>query len=245
MKKVIKLVIALFVVNILSTSYPQALLITKLSKNSEVVNIVDKVIKEENKKLKIDVTIPQISSKSNDEFVKNINNNIINNTNSWLEEVKKATNEYFDTNEEPVAPFEAYGKYTIGENLGGIISLYIDYYEYIGGAHGVTNRKTYNIDLNNKKELSLKDLFIKDYDYKALINNYINVEINKNKDKYFTGKEGFNGINDEQSYYIKDNKLVIVFQEYEIAPYSAGIVEFPIDFHNFKTVFLYDKIISN
>ena len=70
----IKLVIALFVVNILSTSYPQALLITKMSENSKVVNIVDKVIREENEKLKIDVTIPQISSKSNDEFVKNINN---------------------------------------------------------------------------------------------------------------------------------------------------------------------------
>ncbi|WP_122638857.1 RsiV family protein [Romboutsia sp. Marseille-P6047] len=77
-------------------------------------------------------------------------------------------------------------------------------------------------------------MFKKDVDYKKVINDYINSEINKNKELYFTGKEGFNGISDNQDFYIEDDGIVIYFQVYDIAPYYVGIPKFKIDNNQFK-----------
>ena len=71
-------------------------------------------------------------------------------------------------------------------------------------------------------------LFWKWYLVKTYINEEIRKEINKHQDYYFTGKEGFNGIKEDQSFYIKDNKLLIHFPYYEIAPYATGMPEFEI-----------------
>ena len=97
--------------------------------------------------------------------------------------------------------------------------------------------KCYNFDLLNNKLLSMSDLFPQGYDYKAAINKEIKKQIEADiaKDpegtKYFTpGEEGgFTSISDNQSFYITEQgKLVIVFDEYEIAPGASGLLEFTI-----------------
>lgn len=76
--------------------------------------------------------------------------------------------------------------------------------------------------------MKLEDIFKKDFLYKDVINNEISRQIKKDPDRYFTGKDGFNGINENQNFYIKNKKLVIYFELYEIAPYASGISEFVI-----------------
>ena len=76
----------------------------------------------------------------------------------------------------------------------------------------------------------MKDLFEEGYDYKTFINNQIYKEINKQPENYFQGKEGFNGIKDDQDFYIKNDKIIIHFPYYEIAPYVTGMPEFEIDY---------------
>ena len=44
----------------------------------------------------------------------------------------------------------------------------------------------------------------------------------------------FYGIKDNQKFYLDDSKIVIYFDLYEIAPYAAGIPEFPIITENIK-----------
>ena len=44
----------------------------------------------------------------------------------------------------------------------------------------------------------------------------------------------FYGIKDNQKFYLDDSKIVIYFDLYEIAPYAAGIPEFPIIVENIK-----------
>ena len=141
----------------------------------------------------------------------------------WIKEVK-------DTSEDlkPTIPYEVFARYSL-TNDNQILSFYIDYYQFSGGAHGITVRDTYNIKISNGEDVQLKDLFKEGYDYKSYINEEIRKEVNKHPEYYFPGKEGFNGIKENQQFYIKDNKLIIHFPYYEIAPYASGMPEFEIE----------------
>ena len=68
-----------------------------------------------------------------------------------------------------------------------------------------------------------------------LINNEIENQIKQpdkqeDQDKVYD----FYGIKDNQKFYLDDSKIVIYFDLYEIAPYAAGIPEFPIIVENIK-----------
>ncbi|MCF0148287.1 MAG: DUF3298 and DUF4163 domain-containing protein [Clostridium sp.] len=203
--------------------YPQSMLINAEDNYVKKTDIVDKLIKEKTDFINIDVEIPQIVGLSNENKEKHINNEILDWTNSWIKETKD-TSESF----KPTIPYELMGRYTVTNNAE-ILSFYIDYYQFSGGAHGITTRNTYNIDTNTGNQLMLKDLFTEGYDYETYINNEITKEINKHPEYYFTGKEGFNGIKENQSFYIIDNKIIIHFPYYEIAPYVTGMPEFQIE----------------
>lgn len=230
MNKVYKILINILIVLEIVHICPQALLINLNRDAVENPKLVDKIIKKNLKFVNIDVDIPQIVGLINENDEKVINNEISDWTDSWINEVKETSEDLT-----PTIPYELNAKYTLTNNES-ILSFYIDYYQFSGGAHGITTRKSYNIDIKSGKKIELKDLFKVGYDYKKNINELIQKEINKHPDYYFTGKEGFNGIKDNQSFYIKNNKIIIYFPYYEIAPYVAGMPEFeiPYDMQEFK-----------
>ena len=90
--------------------------------------------------------------------------------------------------------------------------------------------------------MQIKDIFKENFNYKDVINNEISRQISKDPDRYFTGKDGFNGINDNQNFYIKNGTLVVYFGLYEIAPYASGISEFIISNKLLEGNFNYGKI---
>jgi predicted secreted protein len=139
----------------------------------------------------------------------------------------------------PIRNFSLYSRFQQGYLNSRILSLTVDYYQYTGGAHGITERRPYNIDLGTGQDLALKDLFTSNFDYRSVINKEISRQIDSNKDMYFEGDMGFQGISEDQDYYLQDDALVVVFQQYEIAPYAAGIPEFIIPLNlfgdNFRT----------
>jgi len=55
---------------------------------------------------------------------------------------------------------------------------------------------------------------------------------------------GFQGIGEDQDYYLQDGALVVVFQQYEIAPYAAGIPEFKIPLNLFGDKFRTDLFVT-
>ncbi|EKY28647.1 hypothetical protein HMPREF0216_00700 [Clostridium celatum DSM 1785] len=138
-------------------------------------------------------------------------------------------------------PYQLYARYKITNN-SDILSFYIDYYQFTGGAHGVTTRIAYNVDLYTGAELMVEDLFKKEFDFKRVIDKEIGRQIAKDPDRYFMGKDGFNGIKQNQSFYIKNNSLVIYFGLYEIAPYASGISEFIIPHKLLDGNLIYDRI---
>lgn len=229
-------------VMLIFNTYPQAMLI-KLNNGSEVNSlVVDKNIKEEKSYLTIDVKIPQIKGLNNKNSEKVINRKILDFTNMWIKDVKEIADEYYGPpkNISPTFPYQLISNYTI-KRENKILSFYIDYYQFTGGAHGATTKIPYNIDISTGKELLLKDLFVDRYDYEKVINKQIKEQIDKNPDIYFTGKDGFNGIKENQQYFIDEENVIVYFGEYEIAPYVTGIPEFKIPINIFGNNFKYIK----
>lgn len=224
----------------ISNTCPQGVLINL---NSEIVEsslIVDKNINEKNDYLTIDVKIPQINGLNNKEAEKVINKGISNFTNMWISDVREIADQYYGApnNIKPTFPYQLIAKYNI-KCQNKILSFYINYYQFTGGAHGVTNRVAHNIDIDAGKELLISDLFIDNYKYESIINNEIKKQIEENSDAYFQGKEGFNGIKKNQRFFIDGENLVLYFGEYEIAPYVTGIPEFKIPIKLFGKSFKY------
>jgi len=220
---------------------PQGLLVNL---NKEIVEsslIVDKNIKEKSEYLTIDVVIPQISGLNNKESEKVINKKILDFTDMWIKDIKEIANEYYGppNNVIPTFPYELTAKYII-KSQNKILSFYIEYYQFTGGAHGITTRVPYNIDIKTGNELLLKDLFTGGEEYKRIINKEIEKQIAGNPDIYFSGKDGFNGIKEKQQYFMDGNNIVVYFGQYEIAPYTTGIPEFRIPIKLFGNTFKYD-----
>ena len=239
--KLLKRCITIFIVLIsVLESCPQAMLIKLNSVNDESSLIVDKNINEKSDYLTINVKIPQINGLDNKNVEKVINNKILDFTNMWIKDVREIADEYYGAPNtvKPIYPYELTSKYTI-KNQDKILSFYTEYYQFTGGAHGITNIIAYNIDIKSGKELLLKDLFIDGNTYKKIIDKEIMNEINRNPDAYFSGKEGFIGIKENQQYYIDGDNITIYFDEYEIAPYVAGIPKFEIPIKKFGNTFKY------
>jgi hypothetical protein len=96
----------------------------------------------------------------------------------------------------------------------------------------MTTRETYNYDLTLSKFLNLYD-FLDLYSNDTgesfrIIKETIIEEINSDPKIYFNVDETLDTIGYDRDYYITNEDLVIIYQLYEIAPYSSGIREFKI-----------------
>lgn len=141
---------------------------------------------------------------------------------------------YNQENDFPIRPYLLYSRYQTGTLNQNLLSLYVDYYTFTGGAHGSTDRRPYNYDLQTGQPLELADIFQSGYDYRGLIDREISARIAAQPGDYFSGEMGFTGIKDDQRFYIRDGQLVIYFSQYEIAPYAAGIPEFAFPLDHFR-----------
>ncbi len=126
--------------------------------------------------------------------------------------------------------------FEVKKNTSNIISILVKYYKYSGGAHGYYEYIPYNFDLRSGKNLTLKEIFKQGVDYKIIINNEIEKQIKElgKKEKDLDKVYDFYGIKENQKFYLDDGNIVIYFDLYDIAPYAAGIPEFPIIVENIK-----------
>lgn len=132
--------------------------------------------------------------------------------------------------------FVADASYEIKKNTPNVISILVKYYKYSGGAHGYYEYIPYNINLRNGKNLTLKEIFKTEADYKTIINKEIENQIKElgKKEKGLDKVYNFYGIKENQKFYLDDGEIIIYFDLYDIAPYAAGIPEFSIVVDNIK-----------
>jgi len=233
--------------SMLYTAYPQELCISSKIQSENKLRLGEKSIIKNLDYIKEDIKIPQLIDGSDEKKINLINSVINKDILPKVENAEKTSKEYFNGvgQEKPTFPYEIYSKYTISKDDNVLLSLYNDYYEYLGGAHGMTTRTSYTIDKKKESLIVLKDLFIKGYDYSNIINKEIRKEISKNPDYYFDSGNVFKGISENQSFYIEGDNLVIYYQLYDIAPYVFGIPEFKIPLKLFDENYVYYKNLVN
>lgn len=203
--------------------------------NFFLVPINNEVLKKQNKYLKGTLEIPIINS-GNANIDAKVNQKIKGDILNFYEESLKEAENYLDDFELDESNFVADASFDVKKNTSNAISILIKYYKYSGGAHGYYEYVPYNIDLRSGNNLTLKEIFKEDVDYKTIINKEIENQI-KELGKKENGLEPvyeFYGIKENQKFYLDDGKIVIYFDLYDIAPYAAGIPEFPIVIENIK-----------
>ena len=174
----------------------------------------------------VSISLPEISSDSKDlEYKLN-------------KEFEREGKEGYKKYEAEVAKLEKEGKTThksaemwsetVAENAK---TLSVAIYNTETEASAATSRKIYNIDKKDKTILTLEGMFGNNDYVDVLSKNILSQMKERTKkdsnDVYFV--DNTFKIKKDQPFYINDKgELVICFDEYEVAPGSAGLVEFVI-----------------
>ncbi len=174
--------------------------------------------------VKIEANYPKINGMKNTAFQNNLNKDIENKVNDFLKDVEKSAKDTYDAlGKTGFSPYEGMVNYEYFIN-GPVLSIIMEYYSYLGGAHGSTLRESINVNADKGELLQLKDMFKDKDNYKQYILKNINSEMSKDPEKYFSQK--LDSFNENNFYLDKNGNLVIYFNQYDIAPYAAGIIEF-------------------
>lgn len=128
----------------------------------------------------------------------------------------------------PFFPYEGLFTHKVTSNEDCLLSLYMDHYEYTGGAHGTTIRSSDTWDFATGQRCSLEDFL--PYDKETLfrkINDKIEWQLKSDQMMYFDDypslvAKTFN----PENFYLTPDEVVIFFQQYDIAPYASGMPEF-------------------
>ena len=216
------------------------------AKSMEEIHVISSIAKvftvreykEETNTELIEVRVPAIQNTGNSDLENRVNSEISKKVNELLDEAKNRAKEYQEAIVETGGNLDDYGpmlieiNYEITYQDNNLISFIITKSENMFSAY--TEQYFYNINIQNVKELNLKEVL--GDNYKEIVDREVKKQIKERKkaDKnniYFSEEEGgFSGIENEyQDFYIDENKKVtIVFQKYEIAPGYMGIQSFEI-----------------
>ncbi len=158
----------------------------------------------------------------------------INNHIQTLYDMAKEQYDYAEENKFPFHPYEVVTEYHVTYNQNCFLSLYTDFYEYTGGAHGNTVRKAETWDLINNKKASLMDFFQMNHVQEFIIGyiiNQIEKEISSGDNPYFEDYKALVAENfNQDSFYLDNEGVVIYYGQYDIAPYASGIRTFTIPY---------------
>lgn len=145
-----------------------------------------------------------------------------------LENVK-----YIQDNQRPFNSYSLIMDYQITYNAGCIVSLFMDTFTYMGGAHGETKRQSDTWDFKTGTKIMLGDIYPLNQaslaKFQKSVEQQISDRLNAVPGSYFDDfsillQKSFR----PENFYIKPNGVIIYFQQYDIAPYSTGIPEFLI-----------------
>lgn len=193
------------------------------------IKLESKEVKSESQLINIDLNIPVVSGMA-DKEAQNLINQLMEkdalDRQAAMIADAEANSDFIRT--EPYHTYEFISRFYQYYATDDILSLYVDYYSFTGGAHGMTERKAYNFDFKTGEELELSYFFAPEGNYPEMINEIVQAEINRNPEIYFEGEGGFQGIKEDQGFYVENDNLIVFFLQYEIAPYAAGIRTFAV-----------------
>lgn len=129
----------------------------------------------------------------------------------------------------------------VGFNEKGFFTISYGFYEYVGGAHGMTGFSSDNYDLETKKKLAFYDMFNESDSTKLKTlgekhfrkDNKLKPEGNINEQGYFWEEDFYLS----ETFTLTSKGLVFTYAPYEIGPYSIGMPVFTIPYTELKPFF--------
>ena len=117
-------------------------------------------------------------------------------------------------------------------------SMTVIYHTYTGGAHGSAELISYNYDKYGNRITDFNGILnrgITQYDVEAAINRQMQQIIEDMGHAFYKDTLSFSELESLPSFFIRDGKMVIYFQQYEIAAYAYGIPMFEMPSSIFNT----------
>ncbi|WP_422659427.1 stalk domain-containing protein [Paenibacillus sp. EC2-1] len=219
-----------------TTAEPQAI---ALSNPSAILTY--KTLKSDEPALVTNIQIPVFQGLKDAKYQAQLNDIIESHASKDLANWKKEAKEMAQTakqNGQTMRPYELNISYELTADGTGtipnLISLKVNT-EITTGNSPALRVDTYNfLDEQQATLVTLQNLF--GNDYKQMIDSKIKSAIAADAENYFEGEDGFQGIGNDQSFYVTtDGKVVVVFEEYSIAPGSTGTPEFTFDLPSTNT----------
>lgn len=192
--------------------------------------------------MKLYIKYPIININNNRSAEEKINNQISIQVENYLAYATnilydQAINYYKDSlkNNFPFFGYEVYIEYVITYNDNCFLSLYSSNYKFTGGAHGDTRRVSNTWELCTGENIYLNNFFEPDTNYTLMLIQEMIKQAEKNIAEnqliYFVDYRElivkyFNPLN----FYMSPTGITIYYLQYDIGPYSTGIVEFTIPY---------------
>ena len=183
-----------------------------------------------------DVKIPEVSVKNEDGAVNQETTDAVNKS------IQEYTDEIIAQYKADVEASGGEGKqlvdleYEVITDSDRLFSIRFDKLQIM--ASGAESVKIYHIDKQTGQMINLKGLFKEDVNFIDPISDNIKKQMKEQmaadeSKMYFIDSDmpesDFQSITEDTTFYVNDSgKLVIVFDEYEVAPGSMGVVEFEI-----------------
>ncbi|MGI6034993.1 MAG: DUF3298 and DUF4163 domain-containing protein [Limnochordia bacterium] len=195
-----------------------------------VVQVITKTVREDLDSIEIDLYIPVIEGMTDKALQTKINRQLEDRIMSFsaelASEAERSAEELKETNL-PFRRYQAYTRFDVYGNDKDILSLPITFYQYTGGAHGLSFIESTNIDLESGKQLTLTD-FLTGADRQEILMKAIREQIAAAEEDYFPESLNLTALPNEGDFYLEGDQLVVYYDSYEIAPYATGIPAFKI-----------------
>jgi uncharacterized protein YraI len=143
-----------------------------------------------------------------------------------LEDEKVAKEEYHkNPDANPNYDYDYIVSYTVNYNQRGLLSIVFSDYIYSGGAHGGAVLQAYNFNIANGQNTKLFDV-LDSRAKQTKVQKYAFDYVKKDSSEiYFVETIDDIQLSNDTVFYYKDGGIVLVFQQYEIAPYASGFPE--------------------
>ena len=128
-------------------------------------------------------------------------------------------------------PYEAVSNFKATFAAMCLLSLYLDTYEFTGGAHGNTIRLAQTWDIQTGERIRLCALFPMRTDCEGYLLQQIQEQISRRPNEFFedAGQLAVQYF-DPERFYLTSDGIEIYYGQYEIAPYSSGMPTFTIPY---------------
>jgi len=149
-------------------------------------------------------------------------------TNSFIVSYEDLKNKYPEETE-----WEANIRGEICFQTENLLNIRLEYYIFVGGAHGYFGVKSFLFDLKTGKELTKKDLFTDMKNFTPLIEKKFRnkFQINPTQNINSTGFMFENNFfHLPENIFFNENGILLVYNTYEIASYADGIQELYIPY---------------